>query len=155
MEEQGIIKELLVAEIELSYRPTVKVSELPQILRAVDAYNILIQTWDKSKIQFVEQFRILLLNRSNRVLGVCTLTTGTVTGTIVDPKLIFGVALKCNATSIIIAHNHPSGNTTPSQADIGLTERIKQCARLLDVELKDHVIVTSEGYYSFAEEGAL
>jgi len=152
---KGLFNETKIVEIEISYKPIVKQSQLPQILQPVDAYNILRQLWDKDKIDFIEQFKVMLLNRNSRVLGICAISTGSSAGTIADPKIIFSVAIRGNASGIIIAHNHPSGSLKPSENDYGLTERIKQCGRLLDVMVKDSIIITSEGYYSFAEEGAL
>ncbi len=111
--------------------------------------------WNENKIDFVEQFKILILNRANRVLGIVEISSGGVTGTVADPKLIFAAALKANACGIIISHNHPSCNLNPSRADEELTQKIKHAGKFLDITLLDHVIVTSEGYYSFADEGLL
>ena len=74
-------------------------------------------------------------------------------GTVADPKLIFAAALKACASSIILAHNHPSGNLKPSQSDIDLTRKLKDGGKLLEIQMLDHIIVTTEGYYSFADEG--
>jgi DNA repair protein RadC len=142
-----------VAEIQLTYKSNVKPSLRPKITTSRDAYNILVESWDESKIEFVEQFKVILLNRANKVLGILELSTGSTTGTIADPKLIFASAIKSNSCGIIIAHNHPSGNLCPSQADIDLTKQIKAGGKLLDVSLLDHVIVTTEGYYSFTDNG--
>ncbi len=106
-----------------------------------------------SKIEFVEQFKIILLNRANKVLGIYEVSTGGVSGTVADPKLIFAAAIKTCSSGIILAHSHPSGNLQPSQADIALTRKIKEGGRLLEIPVLDHIIVTSEGYYSFADEG--
>jgi DNA repair protein RadC len=144
-----------VAEIQLSYKSTVKPSQRPRIAGSRDAYNVLLENWDSSKIEFVEQFKVLLLNRANKVLGIFEVSTGCSTGTVADPKLIFAAAIKANACGIILAHNHPSGNLQPSQADIELTRRMKEGGKLLEIQVLDHVIVTSEGYYSFADEGLL
>lgn len=155
MEEVTKVEETIVAEIEISYQPKIKASARPQITMPADAYKLLIQTWDIRKIDFVEQFKVMLLNRSNRVLGICTLTSGSVSGTIVDPKLVFAVALAANATEIILAHNHPSGNLQPSEADHDITKKLKIAGEFLDLKVTDHLIVTTEGYYSFAHEGVL
>jgi len=144
-----------VAEIELVYKTRVKASERPVIGKSNDAAKLLMSLWNEGKIDFVEQFKILLLNRANRVLGVVDISTGGVTGTIADPKLIFSAALKANACGIILSHNHPSGNIKPSPADEQLTAKIKAAGKYLDINVLDHVIVTSENYYSFAEEGLL
>ena len=153
MENTSEKSQFEVAEIQLSYRTNVKPSLRPKINSSVDTHNILLKSWDDSKIEFVEQFKVLLLNRANKVLGIIDVSTGGVTGTIADPKVIFVAAIKTNACAIIMAHNHPSGNLRPSQADIDLTRRMKEGGKLLEIQLLDHVIVTTEGYYSFADEG--
>jgi len=144
-----------VAEIQLSYRSDVKPSLRPTISGSNDAYNVLFETWDSSKIEFVEQFKAMYLNRANKVHGIFEVSTGSSTGTIADPKLIFAAALKANACGIILVHNHPSGNLKPSQADIDLTRKMKEAGRFLEIQILDHLIVTTEGYYSFADEGIL
>ena len=83
------------------------------------------------------------------------MSSGGITGTTVDLRMIFSAALKANATSIMIAHNHPSGNTRPSDADRYMTTKIRQAGELLDIKLMDHLIITSESYYSFIDDGAL
>ena len=144
-----------IAEIELVYRSNVKLASRPKITTSKDAADLLMKTWNEGKTEFIEQLKILLLNRSNHVLGVVDISSGGVTGTVADPKLIFIAALKANAVSIILSHNHPSGNLTPSKNDEELTQKIKNGGKLLDIKLLDHVIVTTEGYYSFADEGLL
>lgn len=144
-----------VAEIELVYRTKVKASERPKASTSKEVYQILLQSWDENKIEFVEQFKILLLNRGNKVLGIYEISTGGMAGTIADPKIIFGAALKACASSIILSHNHPSCNLKPSNADIQLTRKIVSAGNLLDIAVLDHVIVSAEGYYSFADEGLI
>ncbi|NCU04907.1 MAG: JAB domain-containing protein [Chitinophagaceae bacterium] len=144
-----------VAEVELVYRSKVKASERPMIKSSKDAADLLLHHWNESKIDLVEQFKVLLLNRANRVLGIIDISSGGVTGTVADPRLIFVAALKANAVGIIISHNHPSCNLKPSRADEELTQKIKNAGRFLDISVLDHVIVSSEGYFSFADEGLL
>jgi DNA repair protein RadC len=144
-----------VAEIQLSYKSKVKPSLRPKIESSKDAYQVLKKYWDEDKIEFVEQFKVLLLNRANKVIGMYEVSTGTTTSTVYDPKLIFVAAIKANACGVIIAHNHPSGNLTPSQADIYLTKELKEGGKLLHIPLLDHIIITYEKYYSFADEGLL
>ena len=144
-----------VAEIELVYKSKVKPSERPRITSTKEAYQILLQTWDANKIEFVEQFKVVLMNRAHRVLGIYELSSGGIAGTVADPKLIFMAALKSNACCLILSHNHPSGNLKPSQADEALTRKISEAGKLLDIQVIDHVIVTNEGYYSFADQGLL
>ncbi len=110
------------------------------------------KAWDENKIEFVEQFKVLLLNRANKVLGVYEVSSGGVTGTVADPRLIFVAALKANACALIISHNHPSGNLKRSRQDEELTAKIKQVGEFLEIKVLDHLIVTPEAYYSFADE---
>lgn len=144
-----------VAEIELIYKTRVKASQRPKVSSSKEVYQILLKSWDENKIEFVEQFKILLLNRGGRILGIYEVSSGGVSGTVADPKLIFSAALKANASSLILSHNHPSGNTRPSEADRQLTRRIKMAGELLDISVLDHIIVTTEGYCSFADEGEM
>ena len=156
MEQQmNLFASNMVAEVELVYKTKVKPSERPSVKSAKDCYELLRLTWDENKIEFVEQFKVVLLNRAQRVLGIYELSTGGVTGTVADPKLVFIAALKANACNIILTHNHPSGNLKPSWADEELTTKIATVGMYLDIKVSDHIIVTSEGYYSFADEGLL
>ncbi|HLO44016.1 MAG TPA: DNA repair protein RadC [Leadbetterella sp.] len=102
-----------------------------------------------------EQFWIICLNRSQEVVKIIQISTGGVTGTIADPKIIFKHALEHLSSCIILSHNHPSGNTNPSQADITLTKQLSEGARLLDMTLSDHIIFTNNGYFSFADQNML
>lgn len=102
-----------------------------------------------------EYFYIVLLNRANQVIGYYQLSSGGISGTVADPRLAFGIAMKCMASGIILWHNHPSGTLRPSQADLQLTQKFSEAGKLLDCPVLDHLILTSEGYYSFADEGKL
>ena len=144
-----------VAEINVSYAPKFKASERPQITGSKDIYKLLYSNWDQSKIELQEEFKIILLNRANRVLGIYQVSAGGMAGTVADPKLIFAVALKGAASGLILAHNHPSGNLKPSQADLNLTRKIQAAGELLDIAVLDHLIITTDGYLSFAEEGLI
>ena len=138
-----------VSEIKVSYSTT----NTPKVkITSGDvAFELLLSLWDLDTIELQEEFKVLLLNRANEVLGIYPLSKGGITGTVVDSRLIFAVALKCNATGIIIAHNHPSGTLKPSEADITLTKSIKKCADFLDITLIDHLIITKNGFYSFSK----
>ena len=142
-----------VAEVELVYKTTVKPSQRPQLKTSRDCYELLKLIWDENKIEFVEQFKVILLNKAQRVLGIYEMSTGGVSGTVADPRLIFIAALKANSVNIVVSHNHPSGNLRPSKADEELTYKIKQGGLLLEIKVIDHIIISSEGYYSFADEG--
>ncbi len=155
--EKKIITEMLckVAEVELVYKSKVKASERPQILSAPDANRLLQLLWEEGKMDLVEQFKVLFLNRANRVLCLFNVSSGGITGTVADPRLIYTAALKVNAVSLILCHNHPSGSLKPSRADEELTQKIKGAGAFLDIKVLDHLIISSEGYYSFADEGLL
>lgn len=143
-----------VNEIQLSYQYHISPAEMPIVTKASQAYHIFLSAWDENRIDLLEQTKVMLLNRANRVLGLYHLCTGGVTSASIDPRLIFVAALKTNATGVILAHNHPSGNLKPSAADIALTTKLESGCRLLDITMNDHLIVTREGFYSFAEQTA-
>lgn len=155
--EQHFNKEALtrVAEVELVYKSKVKASERPVVQSSTDAANILRILWEDGKMELVEQFKVLFLNRSNKVICIYNVSSGGVTGTVADPKLIFTAALKVNAVSVILSHNHPSGSLKPSKADEELTQKIKGAGAFLDIKVLDHVILSSESHFSFADEGLL
>ncbi|HRE67703.1 MAG TPA: JAB domain-containing protein [Cyclobacteriaceae bacterium] len=155
MENKKEQRQYEVSEIQLTYKSIVKPSLRPKVSSSKDASDILMANWDDTKIELMEQFKVMLMNRANKVLGIFEVSTGGITGTVADPKLIFAAAIKGAACGIIIAHCHPSGNLQPSQADIDLTRKIKEGGRLLDIALLDHIILTSEGYFSFADEGLI
>lgn len=155
METKNKKKQWEVAEIQLSYKSNVKPSLRPTISSSRDAHEVLKRSWNDSMIELCEQFKVIFTNRANKVLGVFEVSTGGISGTVADPKLIFVAALKAGATGIILSHNHPSGNLTPSNADIDLTKKIREGGRLLEIQLLDHIILTSESYFSFADEGLL
>lgn len=152
MIDNGLLK---VAEVELIYKTKVKASERPKITCSKDAYKLFLETWDENKIELVEQFKVLLLNRGNRVLGIYEVSTGGITGTVADIRLIFAAALKANSIYIMLCHNHPSSNLTPSRADDQMTAKFKEAGKYLDITVLDHLIVSKEGYYSYADEGVL
>ncbi len=102
-----------------------------------------------------EEFRVLYLNRASKIIGDRQVSVGGVTGTVADPKIIFRKAIELLACSIILAHNHPSGNLTPSKADIDLTKKMKEAGKLMEIDVIDHIIVADNGYYSFADEGMM
>ena len=129
-----------------------KTAELSQISSSRDAHRIFAP--HLIDIQH-EEFWYLLLNRANKVTKKEQLSKGGVAGTVVDPKLIFKKALEVQASGIILAHNHPSGNLKPSTQDINLTEQLRSAARLLDMTILDHLIIAEDSYFSFADEGML
>ena len=141
-----------IAEIQITYSTGKKPKPIPKIQSASDSNKNFREIWS-NKMEYIEEMYLMLLNRSNNILGYSKISMGGVHSTIVDPKVIFQIALKSHASGIIIAHNHPSGSLKPSEQDIRLTKRIKEAAGLLDIVLLDHLILSKEGYYSFADEG--
>ncbi len=123
-----------------------------QITRSSHAFEIF---QEHLADQNYEQFAAILLNRANRVIRTIAISDGGITGTVVDPKKVFKLALEFNATSMILGHNHPSGQIMPSEADIALTRKMKHAGELLEMPVLDHLIVGDERYYSFADEGKL
>lgn len=106
-------------------------------------------------IEIYESFFILLLNRANKVIGYAKISQGGVCGTVVDKKILLKYVIDSLASGVIIAHNHPSGNTSPSDADIRITKEVKELCKLVDSALLDHVILTADSFYSFADNGNL
>ncbi|WP_316851676.1 JAB domain-containing protein [Pedobacter agri] len=144
-----------VSEIEISYRPAFKLSERPKVTSSNIAYGILDQSWDHNKMELLEEFKVLLLNRQNRVLGVLNVAQGGFSEVMIDPKVVFSAALKACASGIILSHNHPSSELSPSEADIRLTRKMLEGGKLLGIEVLDHIIVSAYGYYSFGDEGMM
>ncbi len=144
-----------VAEVELVYKTTVKPSQRPKINSVKDCYELLKELWNENTIEMQEEFKVMLLNRGNKVIGIYEASAGGLTGTVADPRLILAAAIKSLAVSIVLSHNHPSGNLKPSKADEELTQKIKVAASYHDIRVIDHIIITIEGYYSFADEGLL
>lgn len=145
-----------VNEISISYSGNLKTKDLPKISSSHDAFSLLYENWDIKNIGLHEAFKILLLNNSNKVKGIYTLSSGGITGTLVDLRILFAVLLKSLTTAVILAHNHPSGNLKPSEADKQLTRKIKTGGEYLDIKVLDHLIITPDGdYFSFADEGLL
>ncbi len=141
-----------ITEVELVYKGKGDYHR-PVVQCAADAYEVLRNSWDVNKIELVEQFKVLLLDTNCEVLGISELSTGGIAGTVADPKLIFATALKARAASIIVAHNHPSGNLTPSSADIDLTRKLSEAGNFLDLKVRDHLILTRRSFYSMQNAG--
>lgn len=143
----------IISALELGRRrKDFQAEEKPKIGGSGDAFEIL-----KADLLDIphEAFWIILLNRANRVIKKHQISQGGVAGTVADPKIIFKVAVEELASGIILAHNHPSGNLTASQADIDLTKKLKESGKLLDIQVLDHIIIAGKKYFSFADEGLL
>jgi len=143
----------IVAALELGRRrKNIEDDNKPKIGSSSDAFELM--KGELLDIQH-EEFWIILVNRANRVLRKQMISLGGVSGTVADPKIIFKLALDELATGIILAHNHPSGNLEASLADIHLTQKLKEGARLLDIQILDHLIIAGQRYFSFADQGML
>ena len=145
-------KALAEAAVELYKRLQIKHAERRQIVSSETVCEILRPLIGDIEI---EEFWAIYLNQSNRIIRKKRLSAGGITGTLVDVRLIMKEAILCNATGMIISHNHPSGNEKPSKEDNLITEQIKKAADTLNIRLIDHVIITSNTYYSYMENGML
>ena len=144
-----------IAEVKVQYKSKIKSSERKSIVTSKDSFETLKEIFNPEIVEHHEEFVILLLNRANKLLGWAKISVGGLTGTVVDAKVIFQIALNCNAGSIILSHNHPSGNKNQSTEDVNLTKKIKEGGKLLDISILDHIIYTEESYFSFSDEGIL
>lgn len=141
-----------IAEIEITYNPKIRASDRPKITCSKDAYEVLKSHWDQNKLHYIEEFKVLLLNRANKVLGISQISQGGMSGTVVDPKVVMGIALKTASSGIILAHNHPSGNKRPSEADKRITQKLYDAGQLLEIPVLDHIILAGDDYLSFSDE---
>ncbi len=143
----------IAAALELGRRRKVEqVAEKPSIKSSRDAYVIMLpMVGDLSH----EEFWILLLNRSNRLLDVIRTSQGGISGTVTDIRMILKNAILHSASSLVLCHNHPSGNLKPSRADMEITRKMNDAARLMDIKVLDHIILADSDYFSFADEGLL
>jgi DNA repair protein RadC len=143
----------IVAALELGRRrKETEVVKREKITTSKDAYDAM-----KGKMSDLphEEFWMIILNRANAIIKKELISRGGVAGTVVDTKIIFKTAVEHYASSIIICHNHPSGNLKPSEADIRITKNIKEAGKIMEIPLIDHLILSENGYYSFADEGML
>ena len=142
-----------ISQISLIYKNKVRADDRPKIHTSRDAYRLFRENWDDLTINLFEEFKVLLVDNSNRCMGISKLSQGGMTSTTVDIRLIFALALKARATGLILGHNHPSGNTKPSISDVELTKKIMEAAKVLDFQVLDHLILTEDKYLSMADRG--
>ncbi len=141
----------IIAALEIGRRRNETESKVPEMITcSKDAYVIMRRHLVDL---YQEEFWILLTGRSQKVLGKELVARGGMADVLVDPKVVFSIALRYQATGVILIHNHPSGNLKPSQQDISLTKRIAEAGRVLDISVNDHLIITDTQYYSFADNG--
>ena len=144
-------------EVRVSYHRDSNFKDIGSVINPQHASDKLRNILDLEfgSVEYREVAFVIFLNKANRIIGWSTLSIGEIGGCIMSVYEIARQALMTNATGVIVAHNHPSGNLSPSNPDIETTKKIKEGLKTLDINLLDHVIVTREGYYSFAEEGRL
>lgn len=143
-----------IQQIELKYSP-LKFSQLPKITGSSDIVSLLRGIWDPDTICLQEEFKVILMTKQLYVLGVNTVNRGSLNQVLVDIPHIIKLCLLANASRIILAHNHPGGTHKPSDQDFKFTNNIKKAADLFEISVSDHIILTSETYYSFADNGHL
>lgn len=142
-------------EVQLVYYNKTRAKDRPQIKSSQQAYDALMSIWDMGQIALAEEFNILLLDRHLRLMSYCNLARGGTDGVLIDIRLAFATALKRRASSMILAHNHPSGNVEPSKDDIRLTKKFVEAGHILNISINDHLIVTPDSSYSMASNGIL
>jgi len=142
-----------LAEITVNYSTKVKSADRPKVRCSQDAERLLRQVFPG--FEHVEYFYIICLNRANQVLGFHQVSKGGLSGTVTDVRVIFQVAIKTNTSGIILAHNHPSGNLQPSEADLKITRKIKEAGTFLDISVLDHLILSEDGYMSMADDNLM
>lgn len=153
------IKETLykAPKIELKYISDSSSARIrSKISNSEEAYNLMLELFNKETIAIYEELHIAFLNKANIVIGTYMVSKGGTSGTVMDVKLVVSIALKTLATGVIIAHNHPSGALKPSTEDVLITKRLEESLKLFDIKVIDHLIVSPEGgYFSFADLGDL
>ncbi len=143
----------IVNEIKLSYSRKGNCER--SISSSVDAVDVFRAHFDAEEMDYRESFFALYLDQANKVLGIKKISECGISSTLVDVRIIMQAALLCNASGMIVSHNHPSGNLKPSSADIKMTAEIGEAAKILKMSLLDHVILTSESHFSFADDGII
>jgi DNA repair protein RadC len=142
-----------VSEIKVSYTNTV--ADKVKISSSANSYEVALAHWDLNVIDYVEQVKVILMNNANVVLGIFELARGGSTSCVVDLKIVLSVALKTHSSAIIMVHNHPSGMMVPSSSDRSISSRLKKACEVIDLKLLDHLIITRDSYYSFADSGTI
>lgn len=145
-----------VNEIKISYCERLGTIESESVQTSDLIAKLLFENWNKDTIGLHETFKVILLNNGNKVKGVYQASSGGITGTLVDLRILFAVILKSLSTAIILAHNHTAGTLSPSEADIQLTKKIQKAGNLFEIRVLDHLIISPTGdYFSFMDNGIL
>lgn len=144
----------MIPEIKIKVEIGTREEEI-KITSSNDAAKVFKKLFDADLIQWREEVIMLCLNRNNVVIGYYKLASGGTTSCVVDAKMIYTIALNSTASSIILAHNHPSGSLKPSEPDKSLTNKLIEAGKLLDIALLDHLIITNDSHFSMADEGVI
>lgn len=146
--------ESTLSEITVSYSSKIPARERTQIHNSRDIFELLVPVFSCC-LEHHEEAWAVYMNNQHRVLGMSKIGQGGFSETTVDPKIVLQIALKVNASSVVLAHNHPSGNPTPSSCDDRITSKLKSGASFLDIQFTDHLVICDEIYYSYADEGKI
>lgn len=142
-------------EVKAIYECKTSITALPILKSSKDAYNYIKDKYVPESINYFESFYVIFLNRSNRIIAHQQLGQGSITGCILDVRMLISTATIFASVGVVLVHNHPSGSTKPSDADIALTKKVKEGLKLVDIQVLDHLIITDETYFSFTDEGML
>lgn len=148
--QTNIFQKSVVGEVQLSYAKRKEIS-FPKISHSKDIEEFIRTIFPVELMNYREYVYAIFLDRANTILGYFMISAGGISATIIDQRVVFQAALLSNASSLVVFHNHPSSNLTPSKADIHITQKLAEAGRLLDIPLLDHIIITEESYYSFAD----
>lgn len=143
-----------VNEVQILYKPNLNLENSLRLISAKNANEFLKTIWEDD-IEYRERFYVVYLNRNSNILGYNLISMGGSSATVVDIKMVLQPAILLHASSIILAHNHPSGNLNPSDSDKLLTRKIIEAGRFLDIPVYDHIIITKDSYFSFMDEGIM
>lgn len=155
--QEPLIEKASMAEVKVSYKKGEKPTDFNtyKIAGSDDSADYLKAVWDYDTIDYLESFVVLFLSRGNKVIGWARISTGGCAHTLADPKVIFSMALTMGAPAIILSHNHPSGNLKPSPQDLQMTRKLVDAGKLLEIQVLDHIIITSDSHFSFLLEGLI
>lgn len=149
-------KKIELPQVKISVKVKRPLNYTPYLITSsIELADLVRQLFDEDTFDFTEEMILLCFNRRIELLHYSVISKGGMSGTVCDPKVVMMIALQNAADSIVLAHNHPSGNLKPSSADLSLTQKIKDACSLLDIRFIDHIILTYDGFYSMADEGKL
>ena len=152
--QTNLFEKSIVGEVHLSYAKRKEIF-FPSIHHSKDIETFIRSIFPQELINYREYAYAILLNRANNILGYFKISSGGISGTVIDTRVVFQAALLSNASAFVLFHNHPSGSLKPSEADISITKKIAQAGKLLDIPLLDHLIITEDSYYSFSDNNEI